>query len=210
MVRPTPIDLNPVKLNYYPFVISLDKCSGNSNVLSSKTCAPKKTKVINVKVFNIITNKNEAKAIAEQTSCDCKYKFNSTICNSNQKWNNKTSKCEFKNYVKCKKDYSCNPSTCICENSKYLKSIADTSMTQCDETINVMDNVSTKKTNTIATNVTSIDSMNCHSKQVRDCYILYSVLLVAILLLIITIICYHYAKQMVLYKMENNELKKFY
>ena len=44
--------------------------------------------------------------------------------NSNQKWN-KTCQCEFKNY-KCKKDYSWNPSTGICENSKYLKSIADT------------------------------------------------------------------------------------
>ena len=34
--------------------------------------------------------------------------------------------CQCKNYLKCKKDYSRNPSTCICENSKYLKSIADT------------------------------------------------------------------------------------
>ena len=49
------------------------------------------------------------------------------------------------------KDYIWNPSTCICENSKNLKSIADTSVTECDETIIVMDNLSTKKTNTIAT-----------------------------------------------------------
>ena len=27
MVRPTLIDLNPVELNYYPFMISLGKCS---------------------------------------------------------------------------------------------------------------------------------------------------------------------------------------
>ena len=26
MIRPTLIDLNPVELNYYPFLISLDKC----------------------------------------------------------------------------------------------------------------------------------------------------------------------------------------
>ena len=26
MIRPTLIDLNPVELNYYPFMISLDKC----------------------------------------------------------------------------------------------------------------------------------------------------------------------------------------
>ena len=28
--------------------------------------------------------------------------------------------CECKNYCTCKKDYSWNPSTCICENNKYL------------------------------------------------------------------------------------------
>ena len=46
---------------------------------------------------------------------------------------------------KCKIDFSWNPSKCICENSKYLKSIADTSVTQCDKIVNVMDIVSTKK-----------------------------------------------------------------
>ena len=66
-------------------------------------------------------------------------------------------------------------------------------MTECDEIIIVMNNVSTKKT--IATTVTSTASANCRSIKVRDCYILYTVLLAIILLLIITIICYHYAKQ---------------
>ena len=52
-----------------------------------------------------------------------------------------------------------------------------------------MDIESTKSTNAIATNVTKC----CHSKKVRDCYILHTVLLMIILLLIITIICCHYA-----------------
>ena len=43
-------------------------------------------------------------------------------------------------YCKCKKDYSWNPSTCICEKSKYLKSITDTSVIECDEIIFVMSN----------------------------------------------------------------------
>ena len=55
-----------------------------------------------------------------------------------------------------------------------------------------MDTVSTKKTNTIATNDMNIASINCHCKKVRDCYIMHTVLLVIMLLLIITIICYHY------------------
>ena len=54
-------------------------------------------------------------------SFDCKCKFNSAICNSNQEWNNKTCQCECKNYSKCKNDYNWNPSTCVSENTKYLK-----------------------------------------------------------------------------------------
>ena len=44
MVRPNLIDLNPVELKYYPFMISLDKFSGSS----------KRNKNINIKVFNLI------------------------------------------------------------------------------------------------------------------------------------------------------------
>ena len=147
-------------------------------------CVFEKKQKTNIKAFNMITNKNEAKTMAKHISCDCKCKFNSTTCNSNQKWNKKTCKCECKNDRKSKKNYSWNSSICICENSKYLKSIADTSVTECDEIISVMDIASTTK--------------NCHSKKARykfDCYILHTVLLVIIFILIITIICYYYADQ---------------
>ena len=39
----------------------------------------------------------------KRISCDCKCKFSSTACNSNQKWNNKIGQYECKNYLKCKK-----------------------------------------------------------------------------------------------------------
>ena len=58
----------------------------------------KKIKDINVKVFNMITSKNEAKTMKKHISCDYKCKSNSTICKSNQKWNNKTRQCECQNY----------------------------------------------------------------------------------------------------------------
>ena len=124
----------------------------------------------------MIANKNEAKPMTKHISCDCKCKYISMICILNQKWNNAARQCECKNYHKCEKDYSWNPNTCICKNCKYLKSIADTLVTECDEIVFIMNIVSTKKTNTIATNVTSTASINCHSKKVRDCYILHTVL----------------------------------
>ena len=33
MAESTFIDLNPIELNYYPFMISLDKCNGSCNVV---------------------------------------------------------------------------------------------------------------------------------------------------------------------------------
>ena len=58
--------------------------------------------------------------MTKHPSCDCKCKFNSTICNSNKKRNNETCQCECKNYRTCKKEYSWDPSTCICQNEEYL------------------------------------------------------------------------------------------
>ena len=66
----------------------------------------------------MIKNKNKAKATTEHVSCHCKCKFTSPAYNSDQKWNNKTCQCECKNCCTCKRDYSLNPGTCICENSK--------------------------------------------------------------------------------------------
>ena len=55
--------MNPTELKNDPFVISLYKYTGSCNVLSPKICVSKETKDINVKAFNMITNKDEAKAM---------------------------------------------------------------------------------------------------------------------------------------------------
>ena len=173
----TLIDLNPIKLKYYLFMISLDKCNGSFIVLPSKISIPKKT------VFNIITNKNKAYATYFMH-------FQIQIPSLNVQFKSKiTCQRDCKIYQTFKKQ-SWNPSTWTCENGKYLKIIADTLVIACDEIISVMDIVSTKMTNSI--NV----SINCHSNKVRckiDCYILQTVLLEIILLSLIRITCYHYA-----------------
>ena len=147
-------------------MISLNKSTRSCNVLSRKICIQKETKDINLKAFNIITNKNEAKEMTD---------IFHVIVNANSIVQHVI---QIKNGIikhvnvlllpmsilYMQKDYNWNPSTCICENSKYLKSIADTSVIECDEIITAMGIVSTKKTNAIATNVTSTASVNCHSK----------------------------------------------
>ena len=85
-------------------MISLNKRTGSCNIISTKICVPKETKDINVKAFNMITNKDEAKAMTEHISYDCKCKFCSTTCNSKQKWTNKTCQCECRNYRECKEN----------------------------------------------------------------------------------------------------------
>ena len=197
MTGPTFIDLNLVELKCYPFMISLDKCSGSCNPvddLSAKICVSSKIKDINVKVFNMITNKNEAKAMVKHILCDCKCKFNSKTCNSKQKRKNETGQWECKNYRTCKKDNSWNPGTSVCDNGKYLKSTADDSKVVCDEIIYIMDIVSINMANTMAKYATSTVSINCHNKKVKykmD-YILLEFLGVILVLFKITFICYYY------------------
>ena len=75
-------------------MFSLDKCIGSCNAvdeLFAKICVPNETKDVDVKVFNMVTKINEAKAMVRHISCDYKCKLDSTTLTSNQKWNNKTS-----------------------------------------------------------------------------------------------------------------------
>ena len=55
-----------------------------------RICVPSKTKDINIKAFNKMTSRNQAKTITKHISYYSKCKFNSLTCNPNQKWNNKT------------------------------------------------------------------------------------------------------------------------
>ena len=75
MARCTLIDWHPIKLNYYPFMISLNKCIWSCNTtddLSTKLCVPSKTNDVNVKRFNIITRIHETKTLVKHISCGCK------------------------------------------------------------------------------------------------------------------------------------------
>ena len=140
----------------------------------------------------MVTNKDETKPMRDHISCDCKWKFNGTTCNSNQKWNNKIWQCKCKSYFKYEKGYSWNPSTC--DNSKYLKGVSDTSVTKCDEISIAMDIVSKKKINTIATkNKNTIAAIAIAATVATT--IFHTVVVAIILILIIIIICYYYVKQ---------------
>ena len=72
--KPFFVDLNPAKLKYYMFMISLDKCDGSCNFaddLSAKIYVSNETNSVNVKVFNMMIRINEAKLLLKHISCNC-------------------------------------------------------------------------------------------------------------------------------------------
>ena len=62
MTRPTLTDMNSVELKYYPFMISLNVMGVVMSYLQK--CVFQKKQKTYVKAFNMITDKDEAKAMA--------------------------------------------------------------------------------------------------------------------------------------------------
>ena len=88
---------------------------------------------LNLSVFNMITAINESITLTKQIACKFSWRFDG---NSDQGWNNDKCWRECKNRHVCEKSYILNPSTCSCENGKYLASIVDDSAITWDEVMN--------------------------------------------------------------------------
>ena len=67
MVKPTLIDMSPNEFKYYQFMISLNNVLEVVMSYLQKICVSKETKDINAKAFNMITNKDEVKAMNDST-----------------------------------------------------------------------------------------------------------------------------------------------
>ena len=206
-IQPTFINLHPneysQEFHYYPFTVELYKCVGSCNtliVLSNKVCVPNKSEDLYLNVFNIITGINKSKTLTKHVPCECKCKFdqkNVIQINVETTINVNVS---VKNILYVKKDYIWNPSTCIFKNGKYIASIMDDLVIECDEVIE----------KTVPTNFNE-KKINCKTKKF---YILIAFLLItSILLTAVSIYCYlikYQAKQkhLLLFHNTNNELKQ--
>ena len=69
-------DLNPVDLNYFLFMVRLYRCNRSCNTVDDlfkkKICISSETKVVKIKIFNMITRINEAKTLVKHLSWDGK------------------------------------------------------------------------------------------------------------------------------------------
>ena len=74
-------------------MVSLDKCGAKCKILVIRVtydpyvilCVPNKTKDVNLKVFNMITEIKASRLLAKHVSCDCKFKFDGENFSLNQK-----------------------------------------------------------------------------------------------------------------------------
>ena len=98
IARPTLIYLNPDKLHYYSFMVSLDRCNkifNNAEEPPCRMCDANKIQEVNLHVFNMETGANESKTSIKHISYKCRFKFDGTKCNLKQKWN-EDNKCRCK------------------------------------------------------------------------------------------------------------------
>ena len=132
------IDVNNNELVFYPFSIKVNKCSGSYNNINdpyAKLFVPNVVKNINVKVFILISRKNQTKQIKWYENCKCKCRSNSSVCNNKQKLNEDRCRCECKKIVdkqRCDKGFIWNPSSCNCECKKSCNISEDLDYKNCE------------------------------------------------------------------------------
>ena len=89
-VRPEIVNFNSNEPVFYPFSIKTSKYSGNCNNINdpyAKICVPDAVKVLNVKVFNLMSRTNETRHIEWHETCKYKCRLDASVCNNKQRWN---------------------------------------------------------------------------------------------------------------------------
>ena len=84
-------------------------------------CIPYVVKIINLKVFNLISRTNETRYIKLHETCKCKWRLDASVCNNKQRWKEDKCRCEGKELIDkgiCDKGFIWNPRNCECEFDK--------------------------------------------------------------------------------------------
>ena len=156
--RPQVININSNNPIFYPFIIKINKCSGNCNNIDNayaKICVPDVIKDLNVKVFNLMSITNETRFIKWHETCKCVCRLDGIVCNNKQRWNEDKFRYECKELIDkgtCDKGFVWRHSNCECEcdkncdigeyldykNSKCRKKLVDKLINECIETIEEM------------------------------------------------------------------------
>ena len=95
-VRPQIVNVNVDDPVFFPFSTKARNSSGSCNNINNscaKLCVPDIVKnYLNVKVFNLVSGTNETRRIKWHETCKCKCRFNSSVSNNKQRWNDDKSR----------------------------------------------------------------------------------------------------------------------
>ena len=84
-VRPTIVNVNSDEPVFYPFSIRTSKCSGSCNNINdpyAKTYVSDVLRILNVKVFNLMSRTNKIRHIEWHETCKCKCRLDASVCNN--------------------------------------------------------------------------------------------------------------------------------
>ena len=130
--RPQVVNVHGDESVFFPFSIKTSKYSGSCNNVNNplaKLCVHDVLKILNVKVFNLVSVTKETRTIEWHETCNCEWRFNSSVSNNKQRWNDDECRCECKELIDkgvCNKGFIWNPSNCefecykSCDFSEYL------------------------------------------------------------------------------------------
>ena len=119
-VRPEVVTDNGDDPVFSPFSIKTSKWSSSCNNINNpcaKLCVSDVVKNLNVKVFNLVSQTNETRRLKWHEMCKCKCRFNSSVFNNKQRWNDDKYRCECKELIDkgvCDKGFIWNPRNCEC------------------------------------------------------------------------------------------------
>ena len=120
-VRPEIANINGDDPVFFPHIVKTSKCSGICNNINNplaKLCVPDVVKNLNVKVFNLVSGINETRRVDWPKTCKCKCRFEHSVCNNKQRWNDDKCRCECKKLIDkgvCDKGFVWNPINCECK-----------------------------------------------------------------------------------------------
>ena len=92
-------EINNVNSNeplFYICSVKINKCSTSCNDINdplAKLCVPDVVKSINLKLFNLMSRKNETRYIKLHETCKCKCRVDASVCSNKQRWNGDKCKC---------------------------------------------------------------------------------------------------------------------
>ena len=101
-VRPEIANINGDDPVFFPHIVKTSKCSGICNNINNplaKLCVPDVVKNLNVKVFNLVSGINETRRVDWPKTCKCKCRFEHSVCNNKQRWNDDKCRCECKELI---------------------------------------------------------------------------------------------------------------